>query len=619
MVTSTMTRPTTISPTLTCCCRINLTETIDIALFPRPKPRTVSVETLSKRSATKISSRKATASSTAEKSPNQSRVGTENSANRSDNANPQSSNQPPKSPVPSEISSASAASSSESSHRIGFTHIPENYSNGSDGWNSTDSFYDQVVTANIELMQGGCLPGDKLSLQISVNHNKPVKRLQGIIITMYREGHVDTHPAIPLGPSHSGKKKQYEDYYPRSRTGLGGLSLSSAGSSSSFRKDLCQRIVPLVIDPRSLCAVIKTTIQVPDDLFPTISFVPGDMVAFKYYIEVVVDLRGKLAGQDRFLPRLNMTSGESRYNYNDYAGNKSDGLDGVTLPSTAPVILLNTENIRREKGVVCCPFPVLVGTRDSERKRARQIGGQQVDTIPLEAPRTSDGSGIDEFANGTDVSVPIHRVTVGPDQPRNFDNNAYVVHEMGDTLLRNLPPRDPVEDLDEKSRIKRAEQRLLPNAPLEIDESLSSNTPYLHLSAPEAYEDEEYLRLYGHARPDASISDEVPASSLETFVLNHDIPNHHGGPYVRESLSSAAGPQEDKQESERRCLQMSASSPDYYQDGNHTWHTLEPNAPFLNEDYHLRHHDPNGSYPILQTNHLELGNENLPLYERPCS
>lgn len=502
---------------------------------------------------------------------------------------------------------------------MGSTHVPANCSNGSEGWNSTDSFCDQVVTANIELMQGACIPGDKLLLQISVNHNRPVKRLQGIIITMYREGHVDTHPAIPLGPSGSGKKKQYEDYYPRSRTGLGGLSLSSAGSCSSFRKDLSQKIVPLILDPRSLCAVIKTSIQVPEDLFPTISSVPGDMVAFKYYIEVVVDLRGKLAGQDRFLPRLNMTSGESKYDYNDYAGNKFDGFDGITLPSTAPVILLNTENIRREKGVVSCQFPVVVGTWDSERKRVRQIEKQHAfDAVPSKALRVSNASGMNEPAITTDILPPIHDMTMGPDQRnclRISENNAYIAREMGDAFSHTIPPREMDEELDEKARIRRAEQRLLPNAPSEANENVPSNIPYLHLSAPEAYEDEEYLRLYGHARPDASISDEVPASSLETVVPNNDVHSYHDGASAGDNHFSGARPHEDEPRSERRCLQMSTRSPDYYQDDSQTRHTIELNAPYSNEDYHLDH-DLNETDPILQTTHLEPGNENLPSYEK---
>lgn len=626
MITSTITRPTTISPTSTCCSRIKLVEAIDIAPIPRPKPRTISVETLSKRSANKRGSRKDIISFTAGKNPTSSNFSTRCSTNRSDHVVGHNSNQPPKSPVPSELSSASATSSCASSHLIGSTQGPVNISPRSEDWNSTDSLHDQMVTATIELMQGGCLPGDKLPIQILVNHNKPVKRLQGIIITMYREGHVDTHPAIPLGPSRPGKKRQYEDYYPRSRTGLGGLSLSSAGSSSGFRKDLSQKVVPLIIDPRSLCALIKTSIQIPEDLFPTISSVPGDMVTFKYYMEVVIDLRGKLGGQDRFLPRLNMTSGDSKYDFNEYIS-KQIGFDGVTLPSISPMVFLNTEDIRREKGVVCCLFHVVVGTRDSERKRTRQVDKQQTfDIVSSEPSKTYDSSGINEFSNEPHSMQPIRDITKGPNHQNGlegFDGNINAVYNNDDAFSQNIPPPDTEESLDEKSQIRRAELRLLPSAPPEVNDHLSLNIPYMHPSAPELYENERYIGLYRHNRPDASFSEELPTSSLETVIPNNDNHNDHCSFHANEDFTSTSELQEDKQELERRRLQMYASSPDDDQDSNvpcsndDTRRAIEPTAPFLGKEYNLHHHDPDESHLLsLQTNHLERNNENLPLYEK---
>ncbi|KAK4994379.1 ph-response sensor protein, partial [Cryomyces antarcticus] len=50
MVTATMTRPTTISPTITCDRKVFLVENIDIAALRPPKPRTISLEPISRRS-----------------------------------------------------------------------------------------------------------------------------------------------------------------------------------------------------------------------------------------------------------------------------------------------------------------------------------------------------------------------------------------------------------------------------------------------------------------------------------------------------------------------------------------------------------------------------------------
>lgn len=614
MITSIMTRPTTISPVSTCCCQIKVIEAIDIAPFQRPKPRTVSVETLSRRSVSKISSRKIALPHSTEKSLIQSKTGTESPANCHCNTVTESSNLPPKSPVPSELSSVSAASSSASSHQACSTHVQARSSNRSEGGNSIDPVDDQMVTATIEVMQGGCLPGDKLPVQISVNHNKPVKKLQGIIITMYREGHIDTHPSIPLGPSRPGKKKQYEDYYPKSRTGLRGLSLSSAGSSCSFRKELSQKIVPLIIDPKSLSALIKTSIQVPENLFPTVSSVPGNMLTFKYFIEVVIDLRGKSAGQDRFLQRLNMTSVDSKYNYNNGVGNNINGFDGISLLPTMPLVLLNTESIRREKGVVCCLFHVVVGTRDSGRSRARQIGKHLFrDIVPFEESRKSDEN--QTIKAGTEVQIlqPFHETTMTRHHhngSRNSEYNGRDAQGERSVIPQSIPPPNMDDALDEKAQIRRAELRLLPSAPPVFDEQLLSHLPYLHPSAPEAFDDGDYIKLYGHARPNVSTSDGLPASSLETVVLSN-VQTYQNGSYV----------EDDKQELERRRLQMCASSPDDYEDhnvtsvGNQIRLIIEPTAPLLKDEDNFNEHNTNESHLVLQSDDSEVENQNPPLYE----
>ena len=101
-----------------------------------------------------------------------------------------------------------------------------------------------------------------------------MKSLHGVIITLYRQARVDLHPAIPIGPTEKGKEGKYEDYYPRSVTGLGGLSLSGAGSSHVFRKDLSQTVLPLIVDPNTLTADVTGKVGVPEEAFPTIATVP---------------------------------------------------------------------------------------------------------------------------------------------------------------------------------------------------------------------------------------------------------------------------------------------------------------------------------------------------------
>ena len=120
--------------------------------------------------------------------------------------------------------------------------------------------------------------GDHVAIRVNVNHAKPIRSLYGVIVTLYRQARVDLHPAIPLGPTEKGTSSKYEDYYPRSATGLGGLSLSGAGSSHLFRKDLAQVMVPLYVDPATLTADVTARVRVPDEAFPTIATVPLSLI-----------------------------------------------------------------------------------------------------------------------------------------------------------------------------------------------------------------------------------------------------------------------------------------------------------------------------------------------------
>lgn len=356
MLTSTLTKPTTISPKSSCHWKIKVVEGIDVAWSSQPKPKVVSLEPVSKGIKSKGSATRVKPIGTAH----------QGFTPTADSAELRSSGDPPQSPARSDTSSISATSSNGFSWQIrSSTSIAKNSSEEIEPSNLGG------INATIEVLRGGCLPGDSLPVQVSVNHIKAVKSLQGIIITLYRLARVDTHPAIPLGPRTEDKKPEYEDYYPKSRTGLGGLSLTSAGSSRAFRQDLNQTFAPLIVDPRSLTAVVKTSLQVPEDLFPTISNVPGQMISFKYYVEVVVDLRGKLASQDRVRSQLAFVNGAGGYGHGDPQVNGVDGSSGLVFPLASGFGCLDTSQIRREKSVVSWPFEVVVGTKDSDRKRCK--------------------------------------------------------------------------------------------------------------------------------------------------------------------------------------------------------------------------------------------------------
>lgn len=424
--------------------------------------------------------------------------------------------QPPRSPVPSDISSA-ATTGSTSSNVTGSMASPiRTVIEGAE--DAIVSLSPNIISAKIEVLQGACLAGDSLPLRVSIKHNKAIKSMQGIIITLYRQGRIDTHPAIPLGPQRRGAKQKYEDYYPKSVTGLGGLSLSSAGSSRSFRQDLNQIFAPIIVDPQSLTAVISTSIQAPVHLFPTITCVPGGMVSFKYYVETVVDLRAKVGGQDRIRPHLSMTSGP-QHGYGDAKMTRIEGLDGVSYAATPGFNYLVTDQLRRTKGVVFTRTEIIVGTKDSSRKRQKQREDHPAvnESGPL---RASAVLGVEITQDESEERREVHDIACQP-------AIAPVQHPI---II--IPPPEIEEDLDEKSRLRRAEERLLPSAPPQDDEPSRPMAPIP--SAPIAIDEEDFVRRYGGDHP-------APA-------------------YDR--------PQDDKPELERqRLLARASSAPDTNNDG----------------------------------------------------
>lgn len=432
---------------------------------------------------------------------------------------------------------------------------------------------DQEITASAttELLQGSCMAGETIPIRISIQHAKHVKNMQGIIITLFRQGRIDTHPAIPLGQCRRGKKVEYEDYYPRSRTGLGGLSLSSAGSSRSFRQDLNQLFAPIIVDPHTHTYVVNTSLPVPVDLFPTISCVPGAMISFNYYVEIVVDLRTKVGSQDRIRPHLSMTSTQ-QHSFGDPRISKYEDAEGVSYSTTPGCNCLITDQLRRTKGVIFTRTEVVIGTRDSTSKRSKQkqegpdLGGELLGAS-LQLGREQDPQD-PEFDQERQQSSPESR-----------EEDQQTIHSSDRSQPFHIPPPDPEDHLDEKERLRRAAQRLLPSAPPQIY-SASPSEP----SAPPAIDEEDFIRRYG-------LGPAAPAygGSSSGFFAHSDgaTPNH--------VAPSAPGPQDDKQELERHRLLALASSPPAEALGDGTLFPqrgLPPSALVLFEDDVFSLNDP---------------------------
>lgn len=605
MLTSTLTKPTTILPTAQCHCKVKVVENIDIARLQVPKPRMVSLDAVS------VSSNFKRPTKSTEKEASTALHGQE----RTPDATAQRPlDDPPQSPALSEISSTSATNSSMVSWQLRSTSSSARNVNTDDRRSSTSIAHG--VSASIELLRGGCLPGDILPLHIFVSHTKAIKNLQGIIITFYRLARVDTHPAIPIGPSQDGKKPEYEDYYPKSRTGLGGLSLSSAGSSKAFRQDLNQTFAPLIVDPRSLTAVVKTSVKVPDHLFPTINTVPGQMISFRYYVEIVVDLRGKLAGQDRVRSQLGIVNGASGYGSADPKVSSIDGSSALVFPLASGFGCLDTSQIRRERSVVSWPVEIVVGTQDSERRRSKQNEDTQMsDTTrsgpPLVTTRNSTASV--SPGNRCDIHDDLTSYRYGSNSyfhnPQNLANAPQHIDIPQTTLI---PPPDIEEEVDEKTRLQRAEQRLLPSQP--PGQSSAPATP--QPSAPEAIDHEDFVYRYRLHQPVSSGSRQTYP---ETIVPESGTRVNEVHQQACELVHTPFQPNEDKEELEMRRLQLSASSPEEAAPDSElrSESVPQPTAPDIDEDDELYRRDPQNTQMVPpQSRHIDNDGESLPQYRK---
>ncbi|KAI5783306.1 hypothetical protein FPQ18DRAFT_266829 [Pyronema domesticum] len=320
---------------------------------------------------------------------------------------------PAKKPGPRSVSPSTIGSTPNSS----ISHLPDTLS---------DKFSKAPIVATVELLNAGALRGENIGVKISIQHTKKITSVNGIILTLMRQTRFD--PAGNIDDISLEKLK----------------GSAVIGAASTFRKDLNQSIHTFIIDPVTLTTVIKANIRVPPDVFPTITNVPGGAVEFRYWIEVMMDLGGKLNDQDLssasvILPGLPRPTGGPEGEIPKTAGLSSEG--GV---------MIETERIRRrEKSVIVCKFEVIVGTIDTGKKGKVQ----QTVIVP----------------NDVEMPVPSSPVsiTVAPQPQQQQQQQA---PEYDPTWNQNEPN-------DEKSRIRLAEQQLLPSSPSMAGPSSTATAP----------------------------------------------------------------------------------------------------------------------------------------------
>lgn len=587
MLVATLTRPTTIAPTLSCERKLTFIESIDIAFQNVPKPRVITLTPLTKRPRPK---RPVRGVAEGHEVTTNSVVTSRRTSDSSSDANV-SIDETPASPA-SEASIASGPSSSLS-FQVAQTSRP--VGPGESGITSP-KIGNNVITASIELLHGGFLAGDLVPVRISIRHIRPVKSMHGVILTLYRKARIDPHPIFPAGSSFIARKSRQDDVIPRSRTGLGGLSLA-ASSNHLFRMDLAQAFAPLIVNPLTLEAEVKTAVRVPEDVFPTISGIPGDVINFTYHVEVVMDLTGKLANQDRLFPRMKMTSQSPGFSF----GSKPSFAGYGAQYSLETYHLMDTTEIRREKSITDCTFEVTIGSKDSSRINARrpQPGEENF-------RRSTTETGEDAAENEDASSAPA--------------DASHGSGLAGSPPLAQPPPHHPPlilppdieEPTDEKGRIRLAEQRLLPSAPPDDSSRLTSSQP--QPSAP-MLESLQMNSLHCDCM-NTMLSRVNVLQHSSNSEENNDADGDSAPAYARNSAGETQGKGitssavddpaqaparmgEDKQELERRRLLALVSSPDDGGGGADEGQGADAFAAVLSHASAPNHGVPAPSAPVL--------------------
>ncbi|CRK13125.1 hypothetical protein BN1708_002486 [Verticillium longisporum] len=630
MITATLTRPTTIAPTTTCDRKISLVEKIDIGLLPRPRPRTIYLEPISKKSRRRKQQQTIVAPANTNANgpaaplerPPPTNEATEHASDHESHVErctisedtQQDAHDNPRSPLHqqqdgrSEMSGDSGLTSTSGMSDRGTEHQTASSLAANAKLQAVD---EKTITATVELLRGGAVAGDTATVKVSVQHIKRLKSMHGVIVTMYRQGRIDTAPPASLFADMVSKddarKLQKEEYYPRSRTGLGGLSLSSTTSQSVFRKDLSQAVAPLIIDPATMETTVMASLKVPEDAFPTIKGVPGEMISFKYHIEVLVDLGGRLANQLQ-------SGGQSRA----VGFSSSQPTEGYTARSGN---VIDTDRLRREKGVISVVFELVMGTADSSKERGRS---NTLRTYHVQEDAVSQDEIIspwsEEHAEGDDGSSYWQRPTptrsTRPPGPLSRQHTADTAHMASPLDRGEAPayvPAPQIEDesvLTEKERVRRQEQRLLPSQPSAADAGPSG------ASVPEAniYDADD-------GPPSAPPLHEPSRTEANS---EHDAPS---APTLEDIAGPASHPTEDKLEVERQRLMNEASAPPEFPEDYEAGPSHRPSAPpadaadALPSAPVLTDEDEYGgqySYPAGPSSPRDMrsGSEQLPRYER---
>lgn len=278
---------------------------------------------------------------------------------------------------------------------------------------------EKTVSISVGLSRSGFVMGEVIPIKISLQHYKPYFHAAGVITTLVRVCRVgtnDKNDGIPI---------------------------------EKFRKDICQCVSSLYVDPESLQAHILVHLKVPLDAFATFN-PPNQLFSFQYYIEVMVNLSrknivyteshkilggtmdendeavyhsmnnknktnkissSKLYGIEKNIQKKVFSFVNNTNDNDDYDNDTNKAVSGVDDNESKILYndMINVENLKGLRNVTGMSIEIVIGTVKANEKpeRLKLNGTYNTETNSYDAQPTSNSNeqNIDPSAT-TNISIP---------------------------------------------------------------------------------------------------------------------------------------------------------------------------------------------------------------------
>lgn len=315
------------------------------------------------------------------------------------------------------------------------TNPSTNSNSSSNTINSTHSV-DKTVTISVDISHAGFAIGEIIPIDISVKHYKNFCHPAGLIVTLARICRV----------SGGGKDEPME----------------------TFRKDICQSISPLYVDPETFDISLTVYLKVPIDAFSTFTSF-HKYFTFQYYVEVMVNLSQKnvvYTESNRVIGSPNDTANSKRETgTSELEGNINQmQRKFLNIVSTEMPIkdesniesnifyqdMVNVEKLKRLNNVTGMSIETVIGTTRSQSKENKQNieAEQAIEAEHTESPLTSNTASpkraTDEWLS------PLYAYDNYPPVPQYTPNSAVTVEkdkrELEQTRLKQLESDPPTEN-----------------------------------------------------------------------------------------------------------------------------------------------------------------------------